>query len=52
MATRVVKKQLVQDQKKYWCCPIRLAEKLWLKELFADLLWEKNTVRWLKKYGL
>ena len=33
-------------------CPIRLADKLWLKVLLADLLWEKNTARWLKKYDL
>jgi hypothetical protein len=32
--------------------PVRLAEKPWLKVLFGDLLWEKNTVHWLKKYGL
>jgi len=25
-----------------------LADKPWLKVLLADLLWEKNTVRWLK----
>jgi hypothetical protein len=31
--------------------PVRLAEKPWLKVLFSDLLWEKRTVRWLKKYG-
>jgi hypothetical protein len=29
-------------------CPIRLAHKLWLKVLFVDLLWEKNSVNsWL-----
>jgi hypothetical protein len=28
--------------------PVRLAEKSWLKVLFADLLREKNIVRWLK----
>jgi len=28
--------------------PVRFAEKLWLKVLFADLLGEKNTVRSLK----
>jgi len=27
---------------------VRFAEKSWLKILFADLLWEKNTVRSLK----
>jgi hypothetical protein len=27
----------------YWE-PVRFAEKPWLKVLFADLLWEKNTV--------
>jgi hypothetical protein len=27
--------------------PIRLADKPWLKVLFADLLWEKNTAEWL-----
>ena len=31
--------------------PVRFAEKPWLKILFADLLWEKNTVRSLKQYG-
>jgi hypothetical protein len=25
---------------------------VWLKVLFTDLLREKNTVRWLKKYDL
>jgi hypothetical protein len=25
----------------------RLADKLWLNVLFADLLWEKNIVEWL-----
>jgi len=29
-------------------CPVRLADKSWLKVLLADLLWEKNIVRWLK----
>jgi hypothetical protein len=24
--------------------------KPWLKVLFTDLLWEKNTICWLKKY--
>jgi len=33
-------------------CPIRLADKSWLKILLADLLWEKNIVRWLKKIQL
>ena len=33
-------------------CPVRLADKPWLKVLLTDLLWEKNTVRWLKKYDL
>jgi hypothetical protein len=33
-------------------CHVHLAEKSWLKILFADLLLEKNIVRWLKKYGL
>ena len=33
-------------------CPVRLADKSWLKVLLADLLWKKNTIRWLKKYGL
>jgi hypothetical protein len=32
--------------------PVRLVEKPWLKVLFADLLWEKNIFRWLKKYSL
>ena len=27
--------------------PARMVEKLWLKVLFADLLWEKNTTEWL-----
>jgi hypothetical protein len=27
--------------------PVRLADKSWLKVLFADLLWEKNIVEWL-----
>jgi hypothetical protein len=27
--------------------PVRLTDKPWLKILFADLLWEKNTVEWL-----
>jgi hypothetical protein len=31
---------------------VRLTDKTWLKVLFADLLWEKNNVRSLKKYGL
>jgi hypothetical protein len=35
---------------------VRFAEKLWLKVLFADLLWEKNTVpaekKQVEKYGL
>ena len=26
-------------------------EKSWLKLLLADLIWEKNTVVWHKKYG-
>jgi len=29
-----------------WTC---LADKPWLKVLLADLVWEKNTVRWRKK---
>jgi hypothetical protein len=32
--------------------PVRLAKKSWLKVLFTDLLWEKNTICWLIKYGL
>jgi hypothetical protein len=31
---------------------VRLAEKAWLKVPFANLLEEKNTIRWLKKYDL
>lgn len=27
--------------------PIWVAEKLWLKILFADLLWEKSIIEWL-----
>ena len=38
------------------CCEkkndVRLADKPWLKVLLADLLWEKNSVRWLNKYDL
>ena len=32
-----------------WAC---LADKPWLKVLLADLVWEKNIARWLKKYDL
>ena len=32
--------------------PVRLADKSWLKVLLTDLLWEENTIRWLKKYCL
>jgi len=32
--------------------PVRLTNKPWLEVLLVDLLWEKNTIRWLKKYGL
>jgi hypothetical protein len=31
---------------------VRLTEKSCLKVLFVDLLWEKNIIHWLKKYGL
>ena len=31
--------------------PVRFAEKPWLKVLFAEFLWEKNTVHLLKQYG-
>jgi len=30
---------------------VRFAKKLWMKVLFADLLWEKNNVSSLKQYG-
>jgi hypothetical protein len=29
----------------------RVVIKSWLKVLFADLLWKKNIVRWLKSHG-
>ena len=32
--------------------PVRLADKSWLKVPLVDLLWNKNNIRWLKKYGL
>ena len=31
---------------------VRLVDKSWLEALLINLLWEKNIVRWLKKYGL
>jgi hypothetical protein len=31
---------------------VRLADKPWLRVLFADLLWEKNIICSLKNYGL
>jgi len=41
--------QLIPNALFVWTC---LADKLWLKVLLADLVCEKNIVRWLKKYGL
>jgi hypothetical protein len=43
--------------KKFWDLntPVRFAEKLWLKVLFTDLLWEKNiisTKKQTEKYEL
>ena len=45
-------KQLDKFYKKKDICPVRLADKSWLKVLLANLLWKKKIVRWLKKYGL
>jgi hypothetical protein len=30
---------------------VRLADKPWLKVLFANLLWEKNTAEWLADFA-
>jgi hypothetical protein len=40
---------MLKEKEKSWAMRALFA---WLKVLFADLLRKKNTVRWLKKYGL